>query len=153
MQEIEFDVLSQVLEQLKQLLQDRALTLSSIPDLSPLCQLLSGLADEKSPRLQKLRNSTKPRSKLDPSSLVYPVLTILTSYPGHLDRAAQVSVNFTLCHNTYVQWTPSNLDPWNVTSLYSGIGNRSTVHDLIVSLYKEAASHSRDWGCHQWHMS
>ena len=91
MQEVEFDVLSKVLEQLRKLLQDRALTLSSMPDLSPLCHLLCSLTEEKSPRLQKLRSAANPRAKLDPSAMVYPALTVLTTYPSHLDRSAQVN--------------------------------------------------------------
>lgn len=90
LQECALDVLSQVLHQLNQLLQDRGLTLSSLPDLSPLCQLLCQLVDEKSPCLQKLRYSTNKQSKFDLSSAVFTVLTTLITYTSHLDRAAQV---------------------------------------------------------------
>ena len=103
LQECDCKVLSQVLHQLRQLLQDRGLTLSSLPDLSPLCQLLCQLVDDKSSRLQKLRSvwsgstpstsssaSASSGNKLDLSSSVFPALTTLITYPSHLDRGAQV---------------------------------------------------------------
>ena len=90
LQECDFNVLSQVLHQLNHLLQDRCLTLSSLPDLSPLCQLLCHLLEDKSSRVQKLRSASVQQSK-DLASAVFPVLTTLTTYPSHLDRVAQVS--------------------------------------------------------------
>ena len=90
LQEYALGVLSQVLQLITLLLRDRILTLSSLPDLSPLCQRLCQLVDEKSPRLLRLRRSAADRAKLDLSSAVFPVLTTLISYPSHLDRAAQV---------------------------------------------------------------
>ena len=93
LQECDCKVLSQVLQQLNNLLQDRCLTLSSLPDLSPLCQLLCHLLDDRA-RLQKLRNISGQQSKLDIASAVYPVLTTLITYPSHLDRAAQVRGDF-----------------------------------------------------------
>lgn len=95
LQECDFKVLSQVLRQLNHVLQDRCLTLSSLPDLSPLCQLLCQLLDDRSLRVQKLRSVCSGQhgtsgGKLDLASAVFPVLTTLTTYPSHLDRGAQV---------------------------------------------------------------
>jgi len=41
-------------------------------------------------RMKELRNVSSSWSKLDLCSLVYPVITSLCTYPGHLDRKAQV---------------------------------------------------------------
>ena len=43
-------------------------------------------------RWKELRNVSSNWSKLDLYSLVYPVLANLCTYPGHLDRQAQVRV-------------------------------------------------------------
>ena len=40
--------------------------------------------------MKELRNVSSSWSKLDLYSLVYPVITSLCTYPGHLDRKAQV---------------------------------------------------------------
>ena len=46
--------------------------------------------DAQGARWKELRNVSSNWSKLDLYSLVYPVLANLCTYPGHLDRQAQV---------------------------------------------------------------
>ena len=77
----------QLLHLLEDLLQDRSLTLSGMPDLSCMVPLLCTLA-EYQPKRVRLFN-TKP-GRAEVASSVFPVLAKLCTYPSHLDRRAQV---------------------------------------------------------------
>lgn len=87
-QDVECEAVFQLLHILRGTLQCRTLTLSAMPDLSPLLLPLCSLAECHSARLELF--NTKPNAA-EMASSVYPLLAILATYPSHLDRRAQVS--------------------------------------------------------------
>lgn len=77
----------QLLHLLRETLQCRTLTLSAMPDLSLLVPPLCSLAECHSARLDLFNTAPNPAEL---ASSVYPLLADLATYPGHLDRRAQV---------------------------------------------------------------
>lgn len=86
MQDVEWEAVFQLLHYLRGTLQCRTLTLSAMPDLSPLPPLLSSLIS--TTRLALFGNRL---SVADVGASVFPLLALLATYPSHLDRRAQVS--------------------------------------------------------------
>lgn len=86
MQDVEWEAVFQLLHYLRGTLQCRTLTLSAMPDLSPLPPLLSSLTS--TIRLALFGNRL---SVADVGASVFPLLALLATYPSHLDRRAQVS--------------------------------------------------------------
>ena len=99
MQDVEWEAVFQLLRLLREALQCRTLTLSAMPDLSPFLPPLCSLAEGHSSRLELFNH--KPDTTEVASSL-YPLLATLATYPGHLDRRAQVSVCVNVCVCVFV---------------------------------------------------
>ena len=87
-QDVEREAVFQLLHLLRAILQCRTLTLAAMPDLSPLLPPLCSLAEGHGPRLDLFHSRPSP---VEVGSSVYPILAVLGTYPGHLDRRAQVS--------------------------------------------------------------
>ena len=98
MQDVEWEAVFQLLRLLRDVLHCRTLTLSAMPDLSPLLPPLCSLAEGHSSRMELF--NCKPNAS-DVASSVYPLLATLATYPGHLDRRAQVCV--CVCARTCVR--------------------------------------------------
>ena len=94
MQDVEWEAVFELLRLLREALQCRTLTLSAMPDLSPFLPPLCSLAEGHSSRLELFNH--KPDTT-EVASSVYPLLATLATYPGHLDRRAQVSVCVNVC--------------------------------------------------------
>ena len=75
-----------MLRDLVPLLQDRHLTLSAQPDLSMLTTHLCDLTVD---HTHQLRPPTVSWFRTDVPLHVYPVLSVLATYPTHMDRSAQ----------------------------------------------------------------
>ena len=89
MQDVEWEAVLQLLCLLRDVLQCRILTLSAMPDLSPLLPPLCSLAESHSSRMDSF--NCKPNAS-EVASSVYPLLAMLATYSAHLDRKAQVGV-------------------------------------------------------------
>lgn len=93
-QDVEWEAVFQLLHLLKEALQCRTLILSAMPDLSLLIPPLCSLAECHSARLDLFNTAPNP-AEVAPS--VYPLLADLATYPGHLDRRAQVRLPAVKC--------------------------------------------------------
>uniref|UniRef100_A0A1X7VTP7 Rap-GAP domain-containing protein n=1 Tax=Amphimedon queenslandica TaxID=400682 RepID=A0A1X7VTP7_AMPQE len=92
--EREWAVLVEVLVGLNNVLQDRKLTVSSLPNLSVLCRHVCHIADNHLKWVQeRLKNvPTRHPAEEELIGYLYPVLSSLCTYGSHLDRMAQNSL-------------------------------------------------------------